>query len=270
MGEMLSAMDATDERTRVTPAHPRTADDPAERFARARGERGAASRSTVLVCSDQHLVAETICAALGSRGFPTQLVEWAPPGSGPLVPRPQARGEGVAVGRVLLLACDLDVPGRLGEARDLGPRYGLPWLVVDALPPGPAWGALLEAGARTVVVSSLSLDELVEALDAVARGGSTLSELERRVLIRQWREVRESPEHLLRQLHSVDEEDREILVMLYEGTTIRAVADRFGLSEAAVRAQVKAMLRRLSASSRVGGTDAGGEAGGLETRAHRS
>jgi DNA-binding NarL/FixJ family response regulator len=121
-----------------------------------------------------------------------------------------------------------------------------------------------------VVVSSLSIDELVEALDAVARGGSTLSELERRVLIRQWREVRESPEHLLRQLHSVDEQDREILVMLYEGTTIRAVADRFGLSEAAVRAQVKAMLRRLSASSRVGGTDAGGEPGGLETRPNRS
>ncbi len=207
----------------------------------------AGERMWVGVAADQHLVAETICAALGSLGFPTELVEWTTSADVALtVPPPRASGESRSLDRVLLLVCDLDVPGRLREARDFGLRCGLPWFVVDTSGPGPAWGALLEAGARTVIISSVSLDELAEVLDAVAAGGSSLSELERRTFIRQWHAVKESPERLLRQMLTVNERDREILAMLYDGTTVSAIADRFGVSEAAVRSQLKAVLRRLS------------------------
>lgn len=212
----------------------------------------AGNRTRVGVVADQYLVAETICAALGSRGYPTELLEWVPAGSAPRVPRPRSSAETRATEQLLLVVCDLDVSGRLSEARELGRRQGLPWVVVDTSGPGPAWGALLEAGARTVVVSSISLDGLVEVVDTVAAGGSTLTELERRTLIRQWQSVQETPEGLLRQMLVVDKADREILAMLYEGTTVRAIADHFGVSEATVRSQVKAALRRLSTVPRIG------------------
>jgi two-component system, NarL family, nitrate/nitrite response regulator NarL len=246
-------MDATHERARRTPVRLPAGEDPAGIRGRpgAPETEGTALRTTVLVCADQHLVAATICAALGSRGIPTELVDWgATSETVPRVPRPRGRGvDGVDGRRVLLLVCDLDLPGRLGEARDLGRNYRLPWLVVDSLAPSPAWGALLEVGARAVVVSSIAVDDLVAAVHAVAHGETTFGELERRVLIRQWHEVRALPEHMFRQFHVVAEHDREILVMLYEGSTVRAVAERFGLSEAAVRAQVKAVLRRLALAS---------------------
>ena len=257
-------MDATHQRARGTPVHSPAGNDPAGVVERSRAREAdvAVVRTTVVVCADQHLVAETICAALGSRGFATELVDWRPFAEAvPRVPRPREGREGGAAGRVLLLVCDLDVPGRLGETREIGRKYGLPWLVVDALEPGPAWGALLEAGAHDVVVSSVSVDELVRTLTEVARGGSSLGELERRVMIRQWQEVKESPEHHLRVLQIVDEHDRELVLMLYEGTTVRAVAERFGLSEATVRSQVKAVLRRLAQDSTVGGGGPGGVPG---------
>ena len=207
------------------------------------------------VAADRHLVAETICAALGSRGVHTELVAWAGEdvGAVPRAPRPRSAAEPGASSQLLLVVCDLGLPGRLHEARALGERQRIPWVVVDSSGPGPAWGALLEAGARTVVLSSISLDGLVEVLGTVARGESTIGELERRVLIHRWHEAKAVPEHLLSQLQGVDEHDREILVMLYKGSTIHAVAERFELSDTAVRNQVKAVLRRMAQASQGGG-----------------
>lgn len=202
------------------------------------------------VAADQHLVGEAICAALRSRGVSTELVDWMATDAGvsPAVPLPRIGDDDPLLQRLLLVVCDLDAAGRTGEACDLGRGSGSPWLVVDASGPGPAWGALLAAGA-SAVIGSVTLDELVDDLDVVAAGGSPLTELERRALIRQWRLVRGAPEQAWRQMLSVNEHDREILTMLYEGTTVQAVADRFDVSEAAVRSQVKAVLRRLSSSS---------------------
>jgi DNA-binding NarL/FixJ family response regulator len=223
---MLSAMDATG----------------------ARATAGVGHLAEVLVAADHHLMAETICAALGSLGYPTEQVAWmsARPGPASAVTLPRPDAGDPATDRLLLVVCDLDVTGRLIEARDIGRHAGTPWLVVDASGPGPAWGALLEAGARTVVVSSISLDALAEVLDTVAGGGSSLSELERHALVRQWKVVKKNPERMWRPLLAMDSGEREILTMLHEGTTVSAIAARFGLSEAAVRSQVKAVLRRLA------------------------
>lgn len=229
-------MDATD------PART-SGDPPADR---GRPDARELLSTEVVVASDQHLVAEAIRAALGGLGFDTALVDWvARDPAVPPVPRPRRPGQ-ERPARVLLMACDLDLRGRLTEARALAAVHGIPWIVVDASGPGPAWGAVLEAGAGTVVVSWISLDDLIEVIELVAHGGSSLDQMERRALIRQWHEVEGSPEELLRQMQGLDPGDREILAMLYAGTTIQAIAARFDLSERAVSAQVKAVLRRLS------------------------
>lgn len=209
-------------------------------------------RVWVGVTADQRLVAEAVCAALGSRGFSMESLDWIADNPDPAQQAPPASAiEGNHhLGRILLVVCDLDVAGRLRDALRVGRLGGLPWLVVDMGGPGPAWGALMEAGARTVVVSSVSLDELVEVLEVIASDGTPLNQLERRGFIRQWHAVRESPEQLWRQVLTMDERDREIVAMLYQGTTVGAIADRFGVSDAAVRAQVKAVLRQLSSDRR--------------------
>jgi DNA-binding NarL/FixJ family response regulator len=146
----------------------------------------------------------------------------------------------------LLLVCDLGLTGRAAEARQAGRSRLLPWLVLTQGAPDVAWGAVLDAGARAVMGPDLGLDDLVSAIETVRQGGSPMSEIERQSLLRRWRAASGLPEPLWRQLARLSPEEGDILTMLYEGTTVRAIADRYGISEAAVRAQVQSVLRRLA------------------------
>lgn len=199
------------------------------------------------MATDHRLVGESVCAALQSQGFAVTLLAGWPP-------RPAEMSE-MSLGpskpaATLLVVCDLESPGRIAEVRSAEgwrERLGLSaWLVVDAGEPGTAWGAALDAGARAVIGSGATLPELVRALELVAGGRPALDAVERQGLIRRWRAQRTSPERLRCQLDHLSPQDGELLIMLYRGTTLRSIAERFGVSEAAVRSQVTAMLRRLS------------------------
>ncbi|MDB5875586.1 MAG: bvgA [Ramlibacter sp.] len=203
----------------------------------------------VAVSSDQRLVAETIGAGLRSLGVQTEVVPWWPQSS---VSRP-CRGDAEASdpGVVFLLACDLGTRARVDEARIRGKSRGVPWVVMTESAPGPAWGAMLEAGARAVVTSTISLTALVELLCAVVRGESPIGEVERRGLLREWRSAKQDQDRLRERMESLSPREQEVLSMLYEGITVRTIAGRLGVSEATVRSQVKSVLRKLAVASQL-------------------
>ena len=194
----------------------------------------------IAVTADLVLVAETGAAALSGMGLDTRVVGWRRGLGGP------RRAEAPAL---TLLICDLRTPGRLEEARQRG-RPG-PWLVMTDEGPGPAWGAMLDAGARAVVPSTISLDQLTEMLRAVLRGEESMDEAQRRQLLRSWEAVGAERAGIRRRMETLSPRERRVLAMLYEGTTVRDIAEQLEVSEATVRSQVKAVLRKLAVASQL-------------------
>jgi DNA-binding NarL/FixJ family response regulator len=241
-------MDPTDERARVTRDPPPPLD----------GVR-------VAVASDLTLLAETLCAALRSRKLQVVFVPWWTDGPGSAPGRTHVAGAGPAV---VLLACDLGLRARIDEARERGWGGDVPWVVLTECVRGPAWGAMLEAGARAVVASTISLDGLVEVLWTVSRGESPMGEVERLALLGQWRAAKESQDRLRERMTTLSPREQEVLSMLYEGTTVRAIAERLAISEATVRSQVKGVFRKLAVASQLAAVAAVGELRQDEGRGH--
>lgn len=215
----------------------------------------------VAVASDLGLVAETIGAALGSRGFDVSVVAW-PAGEEAarwVDDRDQTDPAEPAGPDVYLLICDLETPARLDEVRERGRRLDAPWVVLAHSGPGPAWGAVLEAGARAVVPSSISVVELEDMLDVVLHDESPTGVAERIGLLRQWWSAREEREQLRDRMRTLSPREQEVLSMLYEGTSVREIAEQLSLSEATVRSQVRSVLRKLAVGSQLGAVAALGE-----------
>lgn len=102
----------------------------------------------VVICSEQTLVAEAIESALWTRGF-----------------EPVRADEPAEVG---LLVCELSTQQQVSRAQQVVAESALPWVVVAGTSRGPGWGAVLVAGAVTVLGSSVSLARIAGILDSVA------------------------------------------------------------------------------------------------------
>jgi DNA-binding NarL/FixJ family response regulator len=216
----------------------------------------------IAVASDLALVAETVGAALRSHGVQATLVPWALDSGADEWPvdLDAAPGRSSEEGPdLVVLICGLDSPAEVDAVRDRGGRCIAPWLVMADREPGPAWGAVLEVGARAVVSSSISLSDLVDVVGAVLRGESPIGVAERIGLLRQWWAARADREQLRDRMRTLSPREQTVLAMLYEGTTVRAIADRLEVSEATVRSQVKAVLRKLSVASQLAAVAAVGE-----------
>jgi DNA-binding NarL/FixJ family response regulator len=187
-------------------------------------------------------------AALRSYAVRAAVAPWWPESQ---VPVPRGGDLDPTTPTVLLLTCDLGLRARLDEALIRGRSRGLPWVVMTEEPRGPSWGAVLEAGARAVVPSTISLADLVEMLWSVVRGESPIGEVERIGLLREWWSAKQSQDRLRLRMESLSPREQEVLSMLYEGITVRTIADRLGVSEATVRSQVKNLLRKLSVASQL-------------------
>ena len=206
-------------------------------------------RMRVAVSSDQRLVAETVAAGLRSLGVEPEVVPWWPTS---VVPKPRPGDAGPSdPGVILLIACDLGRPARLAEARIRGQSRGVPWVVMTESARGAEWGAMLEAGARVVISSMISLTGLVELLQTVARGESPIGAVERRALVREWRDTKQDQDQLRMRMESLSPREQEVLSMLCEGIRVRTIADRLSVSEATVRNQVKNVLRKLAVASQL-------------------
>lgn len=202
---------------------------------------------SVAVASEQALVADAVRASLGSRDLRAATLRW--PGEQSAGPRRSAPREPYDVG---LLISDLDRWPRLRAASLLLSRVQLPWVVLTAAPKGPMWGAVLEAGARTVLPSSTGFDEVCEVVVGVARGWVTMAPSERDRLLGLWGALLERREVVGERVRSLTPREHEVLHLLYAGDPVARIAELLEVSPATVRSQVKAVLRKLHVNTQLG------------------
>lgn len=203
---------------------------------------GRAGPIRVALASDLTLVAEAVATALSSRGYEVFGVRW------PAAPRddPASRQLARITPHVAILVYDLDLSIRMAEASAL--IRGSPgcWLVLSGLGPDGTWGGILEAGATHIVSNLIGLDDLTIAVQDLARGRTPMPRSRRAAVVGQWRRIQRDSAEVQQRVDTLTPRERQVLAMLHEGTTVREIAGLLELSEATVRSQVKAVLRKLS------------------------
>lgn len=200
----------------------------------------------VAVTSDQSLVADTVSAALD--GPDLRVVRLAWPGDTILrVPAPRP-AEPFAAG---VLLSELQPLIRLAEAQRLVQVLPTSWIVLTAARKGPLWGALLEVGAVAVLRSSTSLDEVRIAVDRVAEGEQLMDRAEVARLRTSWQEVEVERRLAAENLRSLSRREAEVLALVHAGESVSRIAAQFGVSEATVRSQVRAVLHKLGVRSQL-------------------
>jgi two-component system nitrate/nitrite response regulator NarL len=211
----------------------------------------APERLRVLVASDQALIADAVRAALASRGHDALVVRW--PGD---TRAPGARRQGLPVRRasmteVGLLLSDLDRWSRIRAAMLVVERIGVPWVALTTSPRGPAWGGILEAGAKVVLPGTTRLDHISDLLLAVVQQQIGTPVPERKELEEAWREMRARHDAVAERLSRLTPREREVLRLMYAGSSVASIAEMFEVAPATVRSQVKSVLRKLDVNSQL-------------------
>ncbi|MQW74760.1 hypothetical protein GHK92_02640 [Nocardioides sp. dk4132] len=199
--------------------------------------------SSVLVVSDQMLMAETIRAALATQGWDARVARW-PEREGGLVPVPPGTSLGV-------LVSDLEPTARLERAQRILAAWPGHWLVLTGAPRGPRWGAALDADALGVLSADIGLEELAAVLQRALAGVRPMDPAEINRLRHAWRAVLAEQRELAERMRRLTRRELTILGLLYSGGNVAAIAAQLGVSEATVRSQVRAVLRKLAVNSQL-------------------
>jgi DNA-binding NarL/FixJ family response regulator len=208
----------------------------------------------VAVASDQQLVAEAVVAALRNRSFEPLLVRWPPTAPNPLAKARRRRAFRRSVGPppdVGLLLSDLSRMEQVLGAQTIVTGLPLPWLVMAGVARGPAWGALYEGGAKLVVPSDTGLVNVCDLLTDLSAGRKPAERRDRRELIQGWRTFASQRSDLTARLQSLTEREEAILQQLHQGFPVRNIAQKSEVTEATVRSQVKAILKKLDVNSQM-------------------
>jgi DNA-binding NarL/FixJ family response regulator len=209
----------------------------------------------VAVAADQPLVAESVRAALLHRGFDPIVIHWPavgerPPGNAALRSRSSRWAAGPPPDVAVLLS-DLHRINQVQVARTLVTGLDVPWLVLAGAPSGPAWGALYECGAAVVLPDDTGLDAVCDLLHELDDGRTSPAPAWRGELIRSWWSFAQRRGELSARLDSLTGREEEVLQQLYQGQGVRTIAEHGGVTEATVRSQVKAILRKLEVNSQL-------------------
>ena len=209
----------------------------------------------VAVAADQSLVAESVRAALLNRGFDPVAIRWPSVDTSP-----QANGSfrrrrpRWSVGPppdVAVLLCDLARLDQVQGAQALIETLDVPWLVLAGVPSGPAWGAVYERGATVVASAATGLDMVCDLILELEGGHQAQAAGTRPELIRSWRAFARTRGELSARLDTLTGREEEVLNQLHQGLGVRTIAEYGGVSEATVRSQVKAILRKLEVNSQI-------------------
>ena len=223
-------------------------------------------RLRVALASDLSLMSEAVEAALTSRDFEVFRIRW------PRVPRDDPAGRQLTrvAPDVAVLIYELDLSIRMAEATELLRATHVPWLVMSGAGPDPTWGGVISAGARAVATNVTGLDEVTRLLHGLADRTIESPSAESSALVEQWRTIQRDNSELQERVDQLTPREREVLTMLRNGTSVREIADALELSEATVRSQVKAVLRKLGVNSQLAAVAAVGEVGEEERSRRRS
>lgn len=190
------------------------------------------------------LLSQTVAAALRSRGM---QIEELPRGRGS---RRNGHGASEEPG-LLLLIDDLTTTGDVRRALDLVAASPGRVLVLTGREPGRYWGALLAAGAASVMSSASSLDEVEAVLDALSRGEECFDAAERRRLLAEWEVFLREQRDAATRFATLSTRERTVLDAMRSGASVPRIAEQLEVAQTTIRSQVKSILRKLGVRSQL-------------------
>ena len=202
-------------------------------------------RLPVLIVDDHRLMADSLCVALRLEGFDPVVAAIADPHD--LVAR-------IVADPPALVLLDLDLGGALGDGADLvAPcvAAGARVLVLTGTKDQLWIASALEQGACAAIDKAIPFEELLPVVMSAARGEQVLAPAERDRLVGQLRAHRVSRRRDLAPFESLTPREQQVLRALSNGLTVPRIAELWVVSEATVRSQVHAVLRKLSVRSQL-------------------
>ena len=205
----------------------------------------------VLLIEDHHVLAASLQAALGAEGFRAAIA--------PLSSRHAVVSRAGAVGASVALL-DLELGPPIGDGLTLIPPLsaaGVGVVVVSASTSRFRLAACVDAGARGFVPKTSTLDQLVDAVRAVADGRPLLapddvSQLRSELL--QYRQECAGLDRLTRR-------EATVLRMLADGRSAAEISQAAFVSEGTVRTHIRSILRKLGVRSQLAAVAASRRAG---------
>lgn len=198
--------------------------------------------------ADRFLIGDAVKTALIGRGF--AIVNIPMPGDAAEVRRAERtlRRFQPSVG---LLLSEVDEAARLQRAMEIVHTLPGRWLVLTSSTMEATWGAVIDAGAVAVLPMSVSLEVLSGALASVVSDRPVMAEEARSRALRAWQAVSAEQARLVEQMQALTPRELAVLGLLYEGISVKTIAEEAGVSEGTVRSQVKSVLRKLQVNSQL-------------------
>jgi DNA-binding NarL/FixJ family response regulator len=218
----------------------------------------------VVVASEQSLIAESVRATLADAGYDASLLGWPVGPHSPITTAAHPTTTSAAPVTLVappmpdpapdlaLMLCDFTGTTQVDAARLLVAQVDVPWVVLTGAPPGPAWGAVLDSGAETVMPTTTTLEMLTGVLEGMIRGRHPFGPRRRSQLVREWRDHDQRLQAARAGLRSLTPRETDVLYLLHAGVSVREISTRFEVSEATVRSQVKAVLKKLGVGTQLG------------------
>ncbi|HEU4675150.1 MAG TPA: LuxR C-terminal-related transcriptional regulator, partial [Motilibacteraceae bacterium] len=198
--------------------------------------------SRVAVVEDHTLLGESLRLALTARGLEATRLPLERLGSLDSLLAALTADAGAAAFDVVLLDLDLADLGRGDDLVAPLTRSGAKVLVVTGDGSPERWVGCLDRGAVAVLPKSTPLDQLVAAVGAASDGREVLARAEVDRLRQQAREAAREREARLAPFAVLSPRETEVLRALAQGRHVAEIASEAVVSEATVRAQVRAVL----------------------------
>jgi two-component system, NarL family, nitrate/nitrite response regulator NarL len=199
---------------------------------------------SVLIVDDHALVAQTLALALRTRAMQATVAAEL---------RFQAVLDLALAIRPHLVLLDLDLGGG-ADGTEMVPGLratGSRVLVVTGTTDRFRLAATVAAGAVGWVDKSLGFDELVDAVEQVARGGEIIGFRERCELLAEFRAGRAERSELRVRMGTLAARENLVLRRLAAGLQAEAIAVELNVSVHTVRAQIRSIHRKLDVTSQL-------------------
>lgn len=196
-------------------------------------------RPSVRLVTPLALIAQAVAPALRSRGIEVESVS-ARGTKGPRDPS-----------EILVVLDDLTTAGDVRRVLALIGSTGHPVLVLTGRERGQYWGALVSAGATSIMSATASVDEVVCAIRDVYDGKDVQTPEERADLLMQWDRYLCQQQDAIARLARLTARERAVLAGMAEGIAVTYLAAMLDVAETTVRSHVKSILRKLGVRSQL-------------------